>query len=198
MIRIFYDVETSGLDFNTCSIVQLAGFIIKDGKEVYGFNYKIKPYRGELMSEDSARINGISNEIAYSYPDQKEAWNDFISVLDSLYDVKKERAYLVGYNNFSFDDKFLRAWFEYNGNTKFGWYFYYPSLDVMHMAAMLSVPYRNKLYNFKLSTLYQYIFKRPLKDAHDAMIDIEATKEIFDYFYGQIYKVYMLDKDPQT
>ena len=180
MTITYIDVETTGLDPKKNSIFQLAGKIVKDGIEE-SFNYRMRPYRNELIEEGAKEKTGITDQELASYPDQREAFNSFLSILDKNINVNKfqDRAFFVGYNS-SFDMDFIRSWFLFNNNTNFSNYFFYPSLDVMYLAAFALIGERPWMRNFKLTTVYKKLTGKELEDAHNAESDINATVEILN------------------
>lgn len=183
---VFLDTETTGLDPTTCSIFQLSGVIRKNGQEET-FDFRLHPYRGETISEEASEKTGITALELSTYPDQKETYNAFISLLDK-YEVGKsfkDKAYLIGYNS-SFDLDFLRSWFEFNDDKKFGYRFWWPDLDVAKLAAMYLVGERANLKNFQLTTVYKYIFKEGFEDAHNSLADVLATKRLFNFLSSKM------------
>lgn len=81
MINVFVDVETSGLDPKTCSIVQLGYIITQDGNEVESGSFKLKPFFGEPLSEIAKEKTGLTDEEVANYPDQSIAYKEFINIL---------------------------------------------------------------------------------------------------------------------
>lgn len=182
---LYLDVETTGLNEKENSIIQLSGMFVM-GNVVEEFNYRMRPYRGEEVPSDVTKVTGITNEMAQSYPDQQEAYISFKALLDKYVGERSTRAFLVGYN-VSFDDKFIREWFTLNG-APFGWgyYVWFPYIDVMNLAALKTIPCRKTLPNFKLGTVYKHFTGKELTGAHDAMNDIVATKELFEILAKEI------------
>lgn len=182
MITCFIDVETTGLDPKAYSIIQLSG-IIRNGEEEKSFDFRIKPYKNETITESASSKTGLTQEIIETYPDQIEAYNAFMSLLKEfgVGSSYKNKAYFVGYNS-DFDMSFLRDWFEFNNNTRFGYYFWWPDIDVARMAALYFMGGRHLIGGFKLVDVYRYIFNEDFENAHDAMSDIMATKRLFEFF----------------
>ena len=180
MTIIYIDVETTGLDPKKNSIFQIAGKIVKDGMGE-SFNYRMRPYRSELIEEGAKEKTGITDQELASYPDQREAFNSFLSILDKYINVHifHDRAFFIGYNS-SFDMDFVRSWFLFNNNTNFSSYFFYPSLDVMYLAAFALVGDRPRMRNFKLATVYKKLTGKELENAHNAENDINATEELLN------------------
>lgn len=181
---VFIDVETTGLAPENCSIVQLSG-IIKRGSEEQSFDFKLRPYRSEVMSREAQEKTGLTDSDVQKFPDQKEAFNSFMNLLD-YYRIGKtyeEKAFFVGYNS-DFDMKFLRSWFDFNGSSgspSFGYRFWWPDIDVARLAALYLIPKRVHMRGFKLTDVYSFIFGEDFEDAHNAMADIKATKRLFEF-----------------
>lgn len=180
MVRFYVDVETTGLEPSLCSIFQLSGIIIHDGVEEE-FNFRMRPYRGETISEEASKKTGITQEELDTYPDQAEVFIQWLQLLNKHININdfKNRAYFIGYNS-DFDRRFIRSWHEFNQNDKMGWYFFFPDIDVMRIAAFFLMGKTGQLRSFKQETVYKYITGKELKGAHDSMNDIRATKEILD------------------
>jgi hypothetical protein len=73
----------------------------------------------------------------------------------------------------------------------FGSYFTKPSLDVWQMAMMYLGPEWLTMPNHKLATVAERILGRATTegaDWHDAMVDIEMTRLMYDKIYNQIWK----------
>jgi len=186
MICVFLDVETTGLDPETCSIFQLSGKIKKGGKEKE-FDFRIRPYKGETIAEAAFLATGVGQQELESYPDSKEVFPKFIELLDE-FEVGKtyaDKAYIIGYNS-EFDCRFLRNFFEFHGDTKYGYRFWWPDLDVAKLAALYLAPQRGNMRSFKLVSVYKEVFGKEFNNAHNAMSDIKATEELFYYLSNKM------------
>lgn len=94
---------------------------------------------------------------------------------------KTDKFFLVGYNNASFDNQFLRGFFLQNNDQYFGSWFWSNSIDVMVLASNKLVERRAEMENFKLSTVAKFLGIQVSEDnLHDAFYDIYLTKAIFD------------------
>lgn len=178
MIFLYADVETTGLNPNESSIFQIAGRFSKRGKSL-DFNYKFRPYRGEIITGQASKKTGYTSEDLDSFPDQSPFFDEFIKNLEDFTNSKEEKIYLVGYNA-SFDMDFIRSWFLYNENPDFSKYFYFPCIDVMYLAAFALMGERKYIKNFQLSTVYNYLTDKTLAGAHNAFNDINATIEMLN------------------
>lgn len=198
MKQVFIDTETSGLDPKVYSILTLSGIICEDGKELDRFNYNIAPYRGEKFDENSSRVNGITEEIASSFPPQEEVLNQFLSKLEEYINPNdfNSRAFLVGYN-VGFDLDFLVEWFNFNGRDRELFrYFVSPNIDVMTLTGLILMRERFTMRNFKLATVYRRTFGRDFDGVHNSMADIEATKELYDFYSNRIISSYTYNSVP--
>ena len=83
------------------------------------------------------------------------------------------------YNNASFDNQFLRAWFTQCGDNYFGSWFWYPPIDVMALAGIRLMHVRHELKDFKLGTVCEYFGIKPQGELHDAYVDIDLTEKLY-------------------
>ena len=191
MILLYIDTETTGLDTATCSIWQLSGYISDTATGVSdSFDYKMRPYRNEIVSKEAAAKTGVTQEELDSYPSQSEVFSSFTALLGKYVDLEdwNQRVTPVGYN-VSFDLDFLRSWFTFNNSaTLFSKNIYFPGIDVMYLAAYYLLGERSKMRNFQLSTVYEKLTGKSLANAHNAMADIDATKELLNVIVGKLRK----------
>ena len=191
MILLYLDTETTGLDVSTCSIWQLSGYIGDTAKgTIESFDYKLHPYRGETITEEAIAKTGVTQEELDTYPPQSEAFTSFLSLISKYVDLEdwNQRVIPVGYN-VSFDLDFLRAWFTYNNSASlFSKNVFFPGIDVMYLASYYLLGERSKMRNFQLSTVYERLLNKPLSNAHNAMADIDATREILNVIVKGLHK----------
>ena len=191
MILLYIDTETTGLDTATCSIWQLSGYISDTATGVSdSFDYKMRPYRNEIISKEAAAKTGATQEELDGYPSQSEVFSNFTALLSKYVELEdwNQRVIPVGYN-ISFDLDFLRSWFAFNNSaTLFSRNIYFPGIDVMYLAAYCLLGERSKMRNFQLSTVYEKLTGKSLENAHNAMADIDATKELLNVVVGKLRK----------
>lgn len=187
-IKIFYDVETTGLDPANFSMHQLAGFIEIDGEIKDKFNIKMRPQLGKQISEDALAVCGITHEELISRDkSQKDGYEIFRALLQTYIDPfnKMDKAWLIGYNNRRFDDSFLRTFFEYHGDKYFGSWFWSDTQDVMVLASTYLEDRRRLMPNFKLkSTALELGIPVKEESLHDAYYDVHLTREIYRIVTG--------------
>jgi DNA polymerase-3 subunit epsilon len=190
MKRIYIDVETTGRDFRTCAIHELAG-MIQVGGEIETFNFKMRPKDGATydIPEDHPYLKPIRPQDLVDYPDQREIYQQFKTLLGKYVDPydKLDKFHVIGYN-VNFDIDFLRQWFVDNGDQYFGSWVWFPPIDVMILASTALAPVRHELLNFKLTTVYQYLFGESFEDSHEALADIIATKRVLGEVFSRLTK----------
>lgn len=185
MTQIFLDVETTGLNPVRDSIIQMSGLVRKDGQDVESFNWYLKPYKEGIITPALATKLRTTQEQAESFPDQSIAFCKFCDMLTRNGIDENNKAFICGYNT-KFDVDFLNALFQYNQNFRMWYLFYTPVQDVMSVAAFALARIRPFMRNFKLTTVYETVFKESFFDAHDAMSDIKATIRLWDFLNEQL------------
>lgn len=181
MKLIFIDLETTGIPWPESGLIQLAGAIEIDGEEKERFNFKIKPFLTDEISDESLAVNGVSRGDLEGYEEPGVVFQKFIEILDGFVDRydRSDKFHLVAYNA-KFDSDHLRAWFEKNGDTYFGSWFWHPPLDVMSFAAIGLMRRRSSLVNFKLLTVAKALgLEVDEARSHDALYDVELMRKLF-------------------
>ena len=175
---IWLDCETSGLDQNRNGIISLAVMAEIDGTVVDSKTFLMNPVGREL--EDGAlQVNGFTREQVASFADWKTVKLGFCSWLDgfvSKFD-KEDKATAAGYNIITFDMGFIESWFLASGDKYLYSYFDRFPLDIYRMVPMLEWSGLKGLPNRKLGTVCESMGVK-LEDAHEAMADVEATREL--------------------
>lgn len=180
---LFYDVETTGLDFKKHCIHQLTGILVIDDQEPVSFNYKIAPHPSAHIDNEALLIGNVTEATIRTYTPNNIAFNTFKEFLNIYVDNinKKDKIHLIGYNNRKFDDEFLRKFFEMNNDKYFGSYFWADSIDVLVLASLLLKDNRHLMPDFKLATVAK-VLKIQVDDSklHDAYYDVYLTKLIYE------------------
>lgn len=154
---VVYDFETTGLDTNTCEIIEIGAVKIKGGEIVDVFQTLIKPQN--TIPDIITQVTNISNDMVASSPSIK-------IVMPAFYDFCKG-CILGGYNSANFDDKILAV-----QSRKLGIEFDNQTTDVILLA-------RSKMAssNYKLSTVVKNL-GIVLIGAHRALNDALATAKV--------------------
>lgn len=180
---VFFDLETTGTLVNKHGIHQLSGEIVIDGETKETFDLRVQPNPNAEIVQEALDVAGVTKEQILAYPPMGEVYKQFTALLNkyvSKYD-KKDKFFLAGYNNASFDNQFLRAWFLQNGDKYFGSYFWSNSIDVMVMATPFLAAYRPMMENFKQGTVAKALgIEVDDEKLHDALYDIKICRSIYD------------------
>jgi DNA polymerase III subunit epsilon len=178
---LFFDTETTGLPRNWKApvtdvnnwprLVQLAFLLYdREGNRISEKCFIIKP-EGFKIPADAARIHGITTEIAAS------EGKELNSVLKEFSDSADNSNYLVAHN-ISFDEKIVGAELLRNQMTNF-----IPAKK--RICTMQSTTDFCKIqgpYGYKWPSLQELHFKlfgETFVEAHDALVDINATAKCF-------------------
>ena len=183
MKLLFFDLETTGTNPEKHGIHQISGEIVIDGVMKEDFNFYVQPAPDKEIENKALSIAGITREDLAKYPPMKDVYESLVAMLDKYVDRfnKKDKFFLVGYNNASFDNQFLRKFFEDNGDKYFGSWFWSNSIDVMVLASAYLATRRPDMENFKLSTVAKTLgVDVDDESLHNALYDIRLTKAIFD------------------
>ena len=182
VVKMFYDVETTGLNHKKSSIIQLAGIIEVDGIEKEKFSFNIKPHPKATIEPEALSTNKKTVEEIMAYPDMKDVYKTFMKMLlkyTDRYD-KNDKVYLVGFNNRKFDDLFLHKFFELCDDRYFFGIFYTETIDVICLAAQYLIHRRKYMPSFKLRRVALELGFNVLdEDLHDAIYDVLLTRDIY-------------------
>lgn len=184
MKKIYLDSETTGTDPKRSGLIQLSAKVIINGEIKDECNLRLKPFPDDVLDEKALEVNGIS-ELELQASDRmlpKDAYLVFTRMLAKHVDkFNRSDKFLFFAFRAGFDSDFLREFFSKNGDTYYGSWFYTPPLCVMTLAAYILQRERSRLENFKLRTVYNYLFpdnKFTDEQWHDSMFDIDRTIDI--------------------
>lgn len=183
MKLLFFDLETTGTNPGRNGIHQISGQIVIDGKHVQDFDFHVRPNPKAVIEDAALNVGGVTREQVLAYPPMGQVYKEFVAMLDKYVDKynKKDKFFLVGYNNAAFDNQFLRGFFLQNGDNYFGSYFWLNSIDVMVLASAYIADRRADMENFKLSTVAKFLGVSVSDDSlHNALYDIELTRAVYE------------------
>jgi DNA polymerase-3 subunit epsilon len=183
MKKFFFDLETTGLDNKLNAIHQMSGCIELDGTIIETFNFKIRPFEGAIIEPKALETSNVTEEQIMAYPPAEEVFADFMRMLSRYVKKfdKKDKMFLVGYNNASFDNGFLRSFYErHQRDDYFNSWFWGNSIDVMVLASEYLAEKRTGMENFKLMSVARAVgIEIDETKLHDAEYDIELTRNIY-------------------
>jgi DNA polymerase-3 subunit epsilon len=166
---VFFDLETTGVSTDYAKIVQIAIIKIMPDGEIIKKCRLINPLIE--IPQGAIDVHGITNEaVANESP--------FQHIAKSLIDLF-DGCDIGGFNSRVFDlpllrNEFKRCDIEYN-------YLDYDNIDVYVFEKYLRKKEGNPLRNkSKLVDLYKHYTGKSLDDAHDALVDVLATIDVFN------------------
>jgi DNA polymerase-3 subunit epsilon len=186
---LYFDLETTGVEKHRHGIHQIAGCIVIDGEIKEHFNFKVAPNPKAKIEPEALEVGGVTEEQIKAYPSMKIVFFDFCKMLGKYVDKydKQDKFHLCGYNNRSFDDQFLRAWFVQSGDNYFGSWFWADSLDVIVLCSEILSKKRTSLADFKLKTVAAFCgIEVDETQLHDASYDIMLTKKLHEWCRAKI------------
>ncbi|WBC28502.1 DNA polymerase exonuclease subunit [Thiohalocapsa phage LS06-2018-MD03] len=187
MRKLWLDVETTGLDDEKNGLIQIACIMVdeKDKKILDYFEANIKPFKGCIYTDEAEVKHGKSKKDISKFTPEKNVLESFIKWLQK-YQKGNQQFQIAGYNS-RFDQDFISAWFKRN-KENFWLSFNYYDIDVFAMVKELDL---SGTYEGRPSKKLQAICDAQgvdLKDAHDALADIIATRKLYKKLKKRYYK----------
>ncbi len=178
----YFDVETGGLDPHEHGLLQIALIIEVDGLIKEQDSWFVRPYPQDKIDRDALQINGIEQEAIETFREPRALLRDVILPMLTRHIDRFDRSDKftpAGYN-VRFDIDFLRQWFFKGGEKYYGSYFNYRFIDPLPLLYWLCLERRIVLPDYKLTTVCNHL-GIDIVDAHDAMADIRATREVIKH-----------------
>lgn len=180
MKLLYLDTETTGLTDNS-AIVQIAGAIEIDGEVVEWFNVRCKPHKGADISQGALDTIGLTIEELNREQEPEAALKElegiFLKYVDK-YD-KNDKLVMICHN-FPFDFRMLFNFYNRLGNKYMGSIINFKlnvcTLNLIKTLQVIGI--LPILENNKLETWCKH-FNIVLENAHDALEDIRATREVY-------------------
>jgi DNA polymerase-3 subunit epsilon len=182
--NFYFDFETTGTRFWKNGIHQIAGIIEINGEEKERLDFKVKPYHAAIIEDEALAVGNVTREIIAEYMDMAECHRQICMMLGKYVDKfnKKDKFFLIGYNNASFDNPFLRAFFTQCNDNYFGSWFWSSSMDAMVLASEYLKSDRHKMIDFKQSTVAKELgIEIDETKLHDAVYDVQIMIKIYKH-----------------
>jgi len=155
---VMFDLETTGLDPESCKIIEIGAVKIKDGSCVETFQTLINPK--EKLSSEIVNLTHITDEMLVDAPSIEQVMPDFYKFVDGC---------VLSAYNISFDAHFLEVI-----GKELRYKFDNPKVDALDIARR-NIP---SLHNYKLGTVVKAL-GITLNDAHRALADAMAAAKVF-------------------
>ena len=182
--KAWIDVETGGGDSKTSALLQIAVLIGKDSFVSY-----VKPPEGLEIEDEALEVNGITREQIKTFPSERRVFLLLKKFLDQHVNKfdKNDKLLFCGYNS-QFDTQFVRALWDRQEDKFYGSYFSQYDVDTFALVKRLYAMDQIELHlpvevpagmkpNLKLGSMCN-LFGIDMKNAHDALADIKATKKL--------------------
>ncbi|MGN0943654.1 3'-5' exonuclease, partial [Fusobacterium varium] len=144
------------------------------------FNIRCKPHANADISEKALEVTGMTLDIINSYQEPKEAMEEMENIFGKYCDKfnKNDKFVLIG-QNIKFDFQKLYEFYSRLGNKYLGsWINFKLLFDTLAVIQALQLVDKLPiLENNKLITWCNF-FGIKLENAHDALADIRATREL--------------------
>lgn len=182
IIIFSYDTETSGLHPVKNGIHQFAARIWVDWKLADEFSVDVRLDEKHEWSAEALAVSGKTYEQVMSAKvGQEQLYKGIRGRMAKYIDPhkKQQKAFLSGFNVQSFDNQFLRALWEANGDKYFGSWFFSNSIDTMLSASTHLMLKRHLMPNFKLTTVAEMMgMEVDQSKAHQALFDVTMSEFI--------------------
>jgi len=178
---IFIDTETTSLDTEKCGMIEIAGIIDIDDKEVDRFYIETNIFQGDLIEKEALEKNGTPLKEIYARQSPIKAYAQLLKVLKKYIDKfdKTDKFIAIGYVA-DFDNRVLRSFFKKNNDEFYGSWFWTPWIDVFNLAAYMYQDQRKDFENFKLETVARFLGMQIKEERlHDALYDANLTREMY-------------------
>ena len=182
------DTETTGTKNEENGIIQIACQMEVDGAIVGEFESLVRPWDSCKIAEGALNVSGIKVEDLLKAPSEKEVLKSLFAWLGQYIRAKdtSNKAFLIGFNT-PFDDGFLRALANRNGEKYLGSYKWPDVLDVRGFAALHLAKVRHTMKHFRLVNVAEKLLsEQEIKEAlrgrnpHDALADVSITRAIWE------------------
>jgi DNA polymerase-3 subunit epsilon len=180
-------VETTGLSAQRNDIIQIGALVEIDGEVVEEINLRCQPFDWDAVEPEALAISGATIEKLRSYCEPSETYQKFTKILGKYvnkYDPK-DKFQPAGYN-VDFDLRFLSAFMKKNNDNYFGSYTTWQGIDPLPLLRILK--YRGDIALPRLNLAAVCTHFEIEHQAHDALSDIKATRELMQLLLTRYFK----------
>jgi len=187
---LWMDTETTGLDPKENDVIQvaaLAEIIVNGESSVFEFIRNIRPFNFDSITDKSLAVHGIAKQDMEGFAPGDEVYYEFKKFLSQYVDPynRNDKFVLCG-QNVDFDCQFISSFFLKNNDPY--WFSFIRSafLDLRQICLMYELRRQEFIFpNYKLQTVCN-VLKVDLEGAHDALVDVRATRECILKLYSKI------------
>ena len=190
---IHIDTETTGTIASVHSLVEIGAIVEINGEIRERFHMKCRPIKDRLIEQGALDATGYKEEEMRAWMPELQMLRAFTAMLHKYItrSVRSDRLTPAGWN-VSFDIDFLINWMAtVSGNKWEFWNYMTPyAFDGLKMLYNLRAINTFELPKYKL----EMVCKRmgiELLNAHDAMADIEATRQVNNRLMKKLKEVWV-------
>lgn len=174
---MYFDTETTGVNFSKNELVQVGGIIEDNHKILAEFNIYSRPKNIESIDPKALEINGFSIQQMLAFPPAEESFKNFYEIIKKYIDINNRHdRFIPAGQKIGFDIIFIKRWISQNcDNIHPITIFNHNEIDLITLVQMA------KYYGFykgssRLIDVCGWLGVELLK-AHDALADAKATRE---------------------
>lgn len=185
MKTVFYDLETTGIDFERSAVIQIGAILDIDGEEVDRIDIKLRPHEGANIDTKALAVTGLTIEELMEDPERLSPSAGYLKFMNFCGFNPGQRVYpsgrihRAGYNILAFDNRMLEALGARIGDNYTFAKFHWPGIDVASIACAGLRSTRAAMKDFKLMSVAKAVGVNTEGKAHDALFDIEVTRELY-------------------
>lgn len=187
IVKIFFDTETTGTDPMKHSIHELGMIIEVDGIVVEEVSFNIRPHALAKIEPEALAVCKKTERELYGYPEMRTVYAKLIELLGKYIDKfdTHNMAWLIGFNNRAYDDRFLRIYFELCSDRFIGSWFWNDTIDTLCLASQYLIERRPNMPSFKLKRVAMelgLVFDD--SELHGALNDARLIRKIYRIVTG--------------
>lgn len=182
---VFYDLETTGTDFERSAVIQIGAILDVNGEEVDRIDIKLRPHEGANIDTKALAVTGLTIEELMEDPERispKEGYWRFMRFCEFTPGMRvyaESRIHRAGYNILAFDNKMLEALGARAGDNYTYAKFHWPGIDVASIACAALRQKRGRMKDFKLMSVARAFDIDTDGQAHDALFDVRVTRALY-------------------
>ncbi len=190
---LWIDTETTGLDPTLHSLIEIGAIVDIDGIEKETIRIYTKPHPDFEIDDNALAINKITRTQIKNFPEMLNAKNDFCKILSKYVDkFDKNDKFTVAGQNIKFDIDFLYHFFTRLNDNYLGSYIDFKNrIELYELTNALRTLGFIKSEKVSISSLCKE-FNIKI-NAHEALSDISATREIYYTIIKNLHWTYKKD-----
>lgn len=178
---LFVDILSTGLSPQKCGIYAIGGILCEDSpsviKEVRRFEFRIRPFEGARIMDNSLWLGGVTRSQLLYYHKDDEVLKELMDVLEGFVKIQdpEDKVFICGFNSAAFELPFLKEWFDRNGNKRFRDCFHMQAIDLLSISAFALMERRTEMREFNLSSAARKLGVMPIAGNSYSCIDNAET-----------------------